>query len=224
VDDIARDDDIARGTVDVTVEGTACGTVSDMVTATSSLPPEPLESFARLVRRRRTSMAVDQDRPVDTALIEQLCDLAMWAPNHKRTWPWRFASFCGDARLRLGEAFVDDMVDLGIGDDGKRLKTRSKYARTPTVVVIGSASHEHRTFHDENRDAVAAGIQNLLLGATASGLASFWSTPPLIDSPRALSLCGFEPDTRIIGVVYLGWPSRDPDPGDRPAARVLHLR
>ena len=168
-------------------------------------------------------MIVDPTRPVPTDLIDRLCDLAVWAPNHKRTWPWRFAAFQGDARLRLGGAFVDDMVDRGVGDDTKRVKTLTKYARTPAVLVVGSAAHDHPTFHDENRDAVAAGIQNLLLGATATGLASFWSTAPLIDSPRVLDLCGFEPDTRIVAVIYLGWPTSTPDVPPRPSAEVRHV-
>lgn len=168
-------------------------------------------------------MLVHRDRAVPDDLVELLCELATWAPNHKRTWPWRFASFTGDARRRLGEAFVDDMIDADVGDEGKRAKTLTKYTRTPTVLVVGCAAHDHPTFHDENRDAVAAGVQNLLLGATAAGLASFWSTPPLQSSPRVLDLCGFEPDTRIVGVIYLGWARRVPEPPDRPPAAVRHL-
>jgi nitroreductase len=187
----------------------------------SSLPD--LDRFTELVRARRTSMVVDQSLPVAPELIDRLCGLATWAPNHKRTWPWRFASFRGDARLRLGEAFVADMVEGGIGDEGKRAKTLTKYARTPSVLVVGCAAHDHPTFHDENRDAVAAGVQNVLLGATAAGLASFWSTPPLIDSPRALDLCGFEPDVRIVGVIYLGWPTSVPERPERPRPAVRHL-
>ena len=168
-------------------------------------------------------MVVDRDEPIDHRIVESLCELATWAPNHKRTYPWRFASFTGDGRLRLGDAFVADMIELGIGDDGKRTKTLTKYARTPTTLVVGCAAHDHPTFHDENRDAVSAGIQNLLLGATAIGLASFWSTAPVLEPPRVLELCGFEPTDRIIGVIYLGWASAAPGTGDRPPAVVPEL-
>ena len=44
-----------------------------------------------IIRRRRTSMSVLADREVPTELVHELCSLAQWAPNHKRTWPWRFA-------------------------------------------------------------------------------------------------------------------------------------
>lgn len=182
-----------------------------------------IDSFTRLVRSRRTHMLVDRDRPVPPAVVEQLCELATWAPNHKKTWPWRFAAFTGDARLRLGEAFVADMVDRDFGDEGKRAKTLTKYARTPAVLVVAAAPHGNPALHDENAYAVAAGIQNLLLGATALGLASFWSTPPISDGPHALGLCGFDAADRIVGVVYLGWPNAEPPPVDRPAPTVRHV-
>jgi nitroreductase len=181
------------------------------------------EEFAELARHRRTSLVMDPERPVPTELIDQLCELATWAPNHKRTWPWRFAVATGAGRARLGEAFVADLVAAGIGDEGKRTKTRTKYLRAPAVVVVATRPHDHPSFHEENRDAVAAGIQNLLLGATAAGLASFWSTPPVADGAAARELCGFDPGDRIVGVVYLGWPTGQVERPARPAPAIRHL-
>ncbi len=115
------------------------------------------------------------------------------------------------------------MVERGVGDEGKRSKTRTKYTRTPMSLVVGCEPHEHPTFHAENRDAVAAATQNILLGATAAGLASFWGTAPLMDSPRALELCGFEPDDRIVAIVYLGWPNGGVDAPPRPVPVVTRV-
>ncbi|MFN3254986.1 MAG: nitroreductase [Ilumatobacter sp.] len=174
------------------------------------------EWFAHLVRRRRTSMFVDPDREVDAATVQELCGLATWAPNHKRTWPWAFAYFTGPGRARLGETMAADMVDADFGDDTKREKTRRKYLRTPGILVVGCEPHDNPMLHQENRDAVAAGIQNLLLGATALGLASFWSTPALTSPPRVLDLCGFARHDRIVGIIYLGWEDRLCEAPERP--------
>lgn len=181
------------------------------------------DDFAHLVRSRRTHMLVDRQQPVPTELIEQLCELATWAPNHKKTWPWKFAVFTGEGRNSLGEAFVADMIESDVGDEGKRTKTLTKYARTPVSLVVGCAPHEHPTFHAENRDAVAAAIQNILLGATAAGLASFWGTAPLIDAPRALELCGFDPEDRILAVIYLGWPTSTVEAPERPPPFIRYV-
>ena len=165
-------------------------------------------------------MIVDPQRSVPAELVTELCELATWAPNHKKTWPWRFALFSGEGRTRLGAAMADEMEQASFGDDAKRAKTRSKYLRTPSVLVVGCAPHDDEMLDAENRDAVAAGIQNLLLGATALGLASFWSTPALARPPAVLELCGFDPDDRLVGVVYLGWAAQECAAPQRPAPRI----
>jgi nitroreductase len=181
------------------------------------------DEFSHLVRTRRTSMIVDQERAVPLDLLAELCGLATWAPNHKKTWPWRFAVFTGDGRARLGDTMADEMERIGFGDETKRAKTRTKYLRTPVTLVVGCAPHENETLHDENRDAVSAGIQNLLLGATALGLASFWSTPALTQPAPVLALCEFEPDDRLVGMIYLGWAAQDCPPPQRPQLPITHI-
>jgi nitroreductase len=181
------------------------------------------EEFSELVRSRRTSMIVDQGREVPLDVIAELCGLATWAPNHKKTWPWRFAVFTGNGRARLGETMADDMERVGFGDDTKRSKTRTKYLRTPATLVVGCAPHDDEMLHDENRDAVAAGIQNLLLGATTLGLASFWSTPALAQPPAVLDLCGFAPADRLVGVIYLGWATQECPTPERPQLPITHI-
>jgi nitroreductase len=175
--------------------------------------------LATLVRSRRTAMIVDQERAVSSECVAQLCELAQWAPNHKRTWPWRFAEVTGEGRLKLGEAFVADMVAANFGDEGKRLKTRTKYARTPTVLVVGCAPGSEKLAADD-RDAVAAAIQTLLLGATAHGLASFWSTAPITVAETVNALCAFPEGTRCVGVVYLGWPTVTTEAPERPPVAI----
>jgi nitroreductase len=181
------------------------------------------DEFSDLVRSRRTSMFVDHDRQVPVEVIAELCGLATWAPNHKKTWPWRFAAFTGDGRRRLGDTMADEMERADFGDDVKRAKTRTKYLRTPATLVVGCSPHDNETLHDENRDAVAAGIQNLLLGATTLGLASFWSTPALTQPPVVLELCGFEAHDRLVGVIYLGWATQNCPTPERPQPSITHI-
>jgi nitroreductase len=184
---------------------------------------EAFENFADLVRSRRTSMIVDQTRDVPLELIADLCGLATWAPNHKKTWPWRFAVFTGDGRARLGEQMAAEMERVGFGDDVKRAKTRTKYLRTPATLVVGCTPDDNEMLHAENRDAVAAGIQNLLLGATTLGLASFWSTPALTRPDGVLELCGFDAGDRLVGIIYLGWAAQECPAPPRPRLPITHV-
>jgi nitroreductase len=177
------------------------------------------DDLGTLVRARRTSMLVDKERDVPIEVVEQLCELAQWAPNHKRTWPWRFALFTGESRRRLGEAIAE--VLAANGEEAFKVdKARTKYLRTPTTLVLGSAPGDSPTRTAENRDAAAAGLQNLLLGATALGLATYWGSCPKGANDAVAELCKFEPGTFIVSLTYLGWATSHVEAPNRPAVEI----
>jgi nitroreductase len=180
-----------------------------------------LAAFEHLAQSRRTNVQVDPDAPVPLELIEALCDVARSAPNHKRTWPWRFALFTGDGRAALGAAFATEQLARDV-DAARVAKTRVKYLRAPAVLVVGSSSPEPAR-QLEDAEAVAAAVQNLLLAATAAGLASYWSSPPAADAPGVLALAGFPAGTQVVAVVYLGWAIRDMDAPARPPLELTHV-
>lgn len=174
-----------------------------------------------LIRRRRTSMSVVADREVPAELITELCALAQWAPNHKRTWPWRFALCTGAGRGSLGNVIADAMATHGDAPE-KVTKTRGKYLRTPATLVVGAAPGDTDERTAENRDAVAAGIQNLLLAATERGLASYWGSCPKGAHQAVADWCGFESGTHITAIIYLGWATDDPVAvPERPPAHLV---
>ena len=180
------------------------------------------EEFGALVRSRRTSMLVDKEREVPVEIVEQLCDLAQWAPNHKRTWPWRFALLTGDSRARLGETIAAVLAANG-EEQFKVDKARTKYLRTPGTLIVGSAPGDSPMRTAENRDAVAAGMQNLLLGATALGLASYWGSCPKGANDPVAELCGFDPGTFVVSLTYLGYATSPVEPPARPPAALHHF-
>ena len=164
-------------------------------------------AFDALVRARRTNLRVDPDREVPKAVVERLCRLAVWAPNHKRTEPWRFCAVSGDGRRALGAAMRAGLVAAGVTDEGKLAKAAGKYQRAPVVLLVGCAHDPDPHRHLEDRDAVAAAVQTLLLGAEASGLASYWSSAPDATLGPVKQLVGWAPDDAVVGLVYLGWPT-----------------
>ena len=181
-------------------------------------PVDPT-SFASLVRTRRTSLVLDRDRPVPDELIDALVELATWAPNHKRTWPWRFAWVTGNGRARLGDVTADAMGARG-DDAAKVAKTRTKYLRAPGMLVVGSDHGDTPLRAIENRDAVAAAVQTLLLAATTHGLASFWSSCPKGAEHAVGTVCSFPEGTAIVAMIYLGWPTGEVDAPARPLPTV----
>lgn len=185
-------------------------------TMTETTAADHLAVLEDLAGRRRSNLRVDPDRPVPPELVERLVRVAATAPNHKKTYPWRFRVVSGDARAALGEALANDLIAAGEDNPAKVAKARVKYRRAPVVLVVAAAAGAHDTMTDENRDAVAAAIQTLLLAATASGLASLWSTGAAARSGRIASLVGLDPTDTIVGLVYLGWPLGEPECPPRP--------
>ena len=195
------------------------GTVAGVSGAPDAARLDVLEDLAR---SRRSNLRIDPDRPVPDELVDRLVGVAGSAPNHRRTFPWRFRILTGPARSTLGEALATHLTVAGDPPE-KIAKARSKYLRAPTIVVAAARSGDSPTMTAENRDAVSAAIQTLLLGATAAGLASLWSTGAAVDSAEVLEACDLDPTDRIVGIVYLGWPIAEAPTADRPAPEIVRL-
>ena len=190
---------------------------------------QPWNSFAELAGRRRSNLRIDPDRAVDPDLLERLIRTAATAPNHHRTNPWRFRIITGEGRRGLGEALAKDLSsDLSGGsaaavDAARVSKARAKYLRAPVMVAVASRVGADAVATIENRDAVAAAIQTLLLAATEAGLASLWSTGAAVTSPSVSRFCGFDPSDAIVGLIYLGWPTAQLDDVHRPAPEISRI-
>lgn len=163
-------------------------------------------SVESLIRARRTSLRIDADRQVDAALIDRLLGAIAWAPNHHRTWPWSVTVLTGKARARLGELVAAFEQRQGSAPDRVE-KAARKYLRAPVIVLVGQVANDDPVRLVEDRDTLAAGIQNVLLLATAAGLASHWATGPWLDDADVKSLAGLDTEDRLVALVYLGWPT-----------------
>ncbi|MFN8016500.1 MAG: nitroreductase family protein [Acidimicrobiales bacterium] len=185
-------------------------------------PPPPASAVDDAIRRRRTSLLVAPDRAVDRAVVAELIELATWAPNHKRTWPWRFTVLAGEARLRFGAALAE-AAEAGGAPPEKVAKLPTKYARSPIVVMAWVAVDDDPVRAREDRDAVAAAVQTLLLGATARDLASYWASIPDLLVPAARAVAGVDDRHDLVGLVYLGHPTGIVATPPRPPAPTTWL-
>ena len=158
--------------------------------------------------------------PVARELVAEILDAAVAAPNHHLTAPWRFIVLAGDARRAVGEAHAravarqkPDLPPQGYAKEAARL------ARAPVVIACCVVPGEDPVEAREDRDAVAAAVQNLLLAAHARGLAAMWRTGAMADEPEVHEALGLGPRDAVVAFVYLGRPPADaPQPAPRPGA------
>jgi nitroreductase len=173
------------------------------------------ETLSSVIRLRRSVKPVDLDatRPVERSLLETLLTNATWAPTHGLTEPWRFTVIQGEARKRLADTMQRIYRDVTPAEefrDDKFLKMGENPLLAPAIVAVSmTRSTGGKIPEIEEVEAVACAVQNLMLSATAAGLASFWSSPPVLDAAAFKAWLGFTTEARVLGLIYLGWPKRE---------------
>jgi nitroreductase len=151
----------------------------------------------KAIRTRRTHKAFGT-QPVDVPVLDDLFELASWAPNHNLTSPWRFHVLGTRTRERL----------MGLADSEKP-GSAVKLARAPTLVAV--AAHQSGDPVQDREDLLATAVATylVLLGAHARGLAGYWRTVALLDDPRGREIVGLKPQETPVGLLYLGQPVQE---------------
>jgi nitroreductase len=160
------------------------------------------------IRTRRTHKAYTREL-VDTATLDELFELARWAPNHNLTNPWRFRVVGPEALAALKEAAGPESAP--------------KLDRAPTLVVAtATQSGDDPVQDEEDLHAAAAAIYILLLAAHARGLAGYWRTPEVLRTEAGRAAVGVPDGEHVLGLVYLGHPCQEKAPPERqPSAEYV---
>ena len=145
--------------------------------------------FDELVRTRRTHKAFDPE-PVDPALLDELFELARWAPNHHLTNPWRFRV--------LGPAALEALKSAAGPENAVKLD------RAPTLVAASVVQVGDEVADEEDFAAAACASFIVLLGAHARGLDGYWRTPAVLRTPEGRAACGVEEGEKVLGLLHLG--------------------
>jgi nitroreductase len=141
------------------------------------------------IRARRTIKAYVPE-PVPRETLEELFELARWAPNHHLTNPWRFRVLGPNALAALKEAAGPEAA--------------AKLDRAPTLVVSSAKLTGDSEQDEEDLHATAVATYIVLLGAHARGLAGYWRTVPVMESAAGRAALGLGVDELPIGLLHLG--------------------
>jgi nitroreductase len=153
------------------------------------------------IRTRRTHKAYGAE-PVDRATLDELFELARWAPNHHLTGPWRFRVLGPEARERL-------KVCAGPEAAGK-------LDRAPTLVVASVVQTGDPEQDEEDLCSAACAVYIILIGAHARGFASYWRTPAVLRTQAGCAAVGLGDDERFLGLIHLGPKRQEQPPPARP--------
>jgi nitroreductase len=153
------------------------------------------------IRTRRTHKAFTPE-PLPPEQLEELLELASWAPNHHLTVPWRFRVLGPAALARLKDA---------AGPEGA-----AKLDRCPTLVVVSCLLSGDADQDEEDLHATAVASYIVLLAAHARGLAGYWRTPGLLRDEGGRAAVGLPLTERFVGLLHLGHPRQERPAPPRP--------
>ncbi|MFB9864150.1 nitroreductase family protein [Rufibacter immobilis] len=173
-----------------------------------------------IIEQRRTVKPPKMNgQPIPDAHINDLLALADWAPTHGHTEPWRFMvygpgkvnDFC-TAHAQLyrertsPEKFLEMKYEklLHMGDRASHVLVA--YMRRGDLPKIPAL---------EEIAATSCAIQNLLLGATALGISSYWGSGGMAYHPAMKELLQLRDEDVVLGILYLGYSDSPAETGKR---------
>lgn len=168
------------------------------------------EQFNEIVTRRRTVKPGQMNgRIIPEQDIKDIIATADWAPTHGRTEPWRFFVLTGENLKK----FCAHHAELYWANTDEALRTETKRASLSSmgdkashlVITVMRRTPDTKIIVEEEYAAVAAATENMLLGATAKGIASFWSTGGMTHHPAMKMYLGLTENDLVMGLIYLGY-------------------
>ena len=162
------------------------------------------------IRTRRTHKAFGRE-PLERNTLDELFELARWAPNHHGTNPWRFRVLGSGARARLKQAAGREQA--------------AKLDRAPTLIVVSAALVGDPLQDEEDLHATAIAAYIVLLVAHARGFVGYWRTPAVLRTPEGRAAIGLTRQEHVLGLIHLGPPRQQSAPPERddPRAYVTYL-
>jgi nitroreductase len=178
------------------------------------------EIFQEIVTGRRSSKpSLMNGKKIDPASVQQLLELADWAPTHGRTEPWRFVVYSGESL----KVFCQQHADLYKAHTDADKFTTAKYQGiiqngekiSHLILVYMKRQPTQKIPLIEEIAATAAAVEHILLGAHALGIATLWSTGGMTHHESMKNMLGLADDDLVMGLLYLGYTDETTTDGKR---------
>ncbi|GGF62777.1 nitroreductase [Paenibacillus albidus] len=179
----------------------------------------PSAGISAAIKERR-SVKLFRQEPLPKGLLEELLNVAVWAPNHGLREPWRFIAFEGEGAKFLGEAAFS-FVKRAAADPDFAVKRKEYISNIPLTLIVVMPEDPRQREWDEDYAAVSALVQNFQLAAWEKGVGTIWKTDPYIYAPEFRSRIGVKPGEKIVAMVHAGYP--EAIPASRPRTEASRL-
>lgn len=175
--------------------------------------------FDDVLRTRRTIGAFRPECPPKEFVLAAL-EAAIWAPNHRKTEPWRF-TFLGLQSVRQIIELNFELVAAKKSAEEAE-KKRRQWSAVPGWLLVTCALSHDLIQQEEDYAACCCAIQNLMLSLWNRGIGAKWSTGNVTRHARFAEIAGFDPQQeRTVGLIWYGYPAVTPAQTRKPLSEFL---
>lgn len=177
-----------------------------------------------IIKKRRSVFPPQYiDKPIEKETLEKILEAANWAPNHKKTEPWRFKVLKGNSKDALGTFLANKYQE--VEEHPKKFKIKKLLenpSRAGAIIAICMQRDPKESLPEwEEIAATAMAVQNMWLACTELNIGSYWSSPGLIKYMH--EFFDFSEGEKCLGFFYMGYFDAPlPDVDRRPMAEKVH--
>ena len=170
-------------------------------------------TIATIIQNRRTIKPFMMNgHKIPNGHIAALLELADWAPTHGYTEPWRFVVYETPSEFCLVHAnlYKENTPAAEFNEGTFNNLSQQGDKASHVIIAVMKRGNLPKIPAFEEMAATSCAVQNLLLGATALDLATYWGTGGMALKQPMKDFLGLGDDDQVIGILYLGYADEHP--------------
>ena len=142
------------------------------------------EILKKIIEKRRSIFPKDYTgEEIPQEILDEILSSAQFAPNHKRTKPWRFQVFKNEEKQNLAkeiQRIYKETTPEHLFLQKKYLDFEDKISKSNAIITI-SVNFSGLVPEWEEIAATAMAVQNMHLTCAANNVGAYWGTPGMKD-------------------------------------------
>lgn len=163
------------------------------------------DDISEIIAGRRTIHQFKSGEIPPEEEILKAIDLAVCAPNHHSTKPWRFYLIGEQTKEKIC-LLNSEMIREARGDEAAKVKLK-RWREIPGWLLVTCTRSDNGTRAREDYAACCCAAQNLMLYLWSKGIGVKWTTGDVTLNPLFHEIVNLDPDAEtVVGLFWYGYP------------------
>ena len=165
--------------------------------------------IADVILNRRTIHNFKPEPVPPVEEIQKAMDMAICAPNHHSTEPWRFYLLGNETKEKIC-LLNAEMIEAVRGEQAARIKL-DRWREIPGWLLLTCTKSTNEIRAMEDYAACCCASENMMLYLWSIGIGVKWTTGGVTRDPRFYEILGVDPDKEsVVGLFWYGYPDDVP--------------